>query len=535
MSDLSPQAFLAQLAAHLDQQREVITQSWMDAARGNPDIQGAETLAPEELRDHLPHIFDDFLATLRTGGGEQAREESKKDARVHGHYRWEQHYRLDEVLRELNIIRRMILRHGVNPFMRGQTGFTEVHNHKAHDLIERFFEDVEIGSIEQFTHRREDGLRDHGAELRAANAELARVDASRLQLMRTVSHELRNILNGLSSALAVLSVEELESERQKMLSICRNNFADMNSLLEELMNYSALISGQIHRDVTLFDAGMLCEELAINFRSRAEVRGLEFVSRHDPALDEVAGDRRKVKQILANLITNAIKYRRRDAEGGRITMEFSVVDAARWRVAVQDTGIGIAPEDLERVFEEFRRVSENSKSVQGMGLGLAITKRLAELLEGTIHVESEPGRGYALRGDAAASVEVTGVAGGGWQRVTTSPMKKVFPRVRDGRGRFLFACGGDFPFILRKHVPTHGHGQRQRGQLRAVDDAWLPPARRRGPERAAARRAACAGEFNAGRTRRRVAHARALRPRERPGSALPQVQGTAHLLQQADR
>ena len=393
MSELSPQTFLTQLAAYLDQQREVITQSWMDAARGNPDIQSAETLAPEELRDHLPHVFDDFLATLRTDGGEAAREDAKKDARTHGHYRWEQHYRLDEVLRELNIIRRMILRHGVNPFMQHLQGATEVHNHKAHDLIERFFEDVEIGSIEQYTHQREGGLRGHGAELRAANAELAKVDASRLQLMRTVSHELRNILNGLSSALAVLSVEELESERQKMLSICRRNFADMNSLLEELMNYSAIISGQIHRDVAAFEAGVLCEELTIGFRSRAEVRGLEFVSRHDPEVGEVLSDRRKVKQILANLITNAIKYRQRDAESGRITMEFAPVDAGHWKFAVQDTGIGIAPEDLDRVFDEFRRVSANSKSVQGMGLGLAITKRLVELLEGTIRVESVLGQG----------------------------------------------------------------------------------------------------------------------------------------------
>ena len=392
MSNLSPQGFLAQLAAYLDQQREVITQSWIEASRGNPDIQTAEALAPDELRDHLPHIFDDFLATLRTGGGETARADAKKDARTHGFFRWQQNYRLDEVLRELNIIRRMILRHGVNPFMRGTTGFTEEHNHKAHDLIERFFEDVEIGSIEQYTHHQEGDLREDSAALKAANAELAKVDASRLQLMRTVSHELRNILNGLSSALAVLSVEELESERQKMLSVCRRNFGDMNGLLEELMSYSALISGQMRRDVATFDAPTLREELSINFRSRAEVRGLSFESECDPGLTEIVSDRRKIKQILTNLITNAIKYRKRDAKSGQITMEFSAVGASHWKFAVRDTGIGIAPEYLGSVFDEFRRVSDNSESVQGMGLGLAITQRLVELLEGVIQVESELGQ-----------------------------------------------------------------------------------------------------------------------------------------------
>lgn len=394
MSTLTSQGFLDQLAAYLDTQREVITQSWLEAARVHPDIQGAEPLAPEELRDHLPHIFDDFLATLRTNGSNSARAVTQDDARTHGHFRWEQHYRLDEILRELNIIRRMILRHGVNPFMRCADGFTEADNHKAHDLIERFFEDVAIGSVEQYTQHQQGGLREHGESLRAVNEQLAQVDQSRLQLMRTVSHELRNILNGLSSALAVLSVEELESERQKMLGVCRQNFADMNGLLEELMDYSALISGQIRRDVAAFDAARLREELAVSFRSRAEVRNLTFESRCDPEVGELVSDRRKIKQILTNLLTNAIKYRRRDAGRARITMEFlPAEDAARWKFAVQDEGLGIAPENLAQVFEEFRRVSANQESVQGMGLGLAITKRLVELLEGTIRVESELGKG----------------------------------------------------------------------------------------------------------------------------------------------
>ena len=89
-------------------------------------------------------------------------------------------------------------------------------------------------------------------------------------------------------------------------------------------------------------------------------------------------------------------------------MEFLPVGDTHWKIAVQDTGIGIAPENLGTVFDEFRRVSSNQDTVQGMGLGLAITKRLVELLEGTVRVESELGRGTRFEGTLPRVLTRTG-------------------------------------------------------------------------------------------------------------------------------
>jgi signal transduction histidine kinase len=106
----------------------------------------------------------------------------------------------------------------------------------------------------------------------------------------------------------------------------------------------------------------------------------------------VWADARKLKQIVANLVSNAIKYRQRDKPDGFVRLVFDAADEEHWQLTVTDNGVGIPQEDLEKVFEEFQRGAP-SENIQGAGLGLAITKRLVLLLQGEISVSSEVGRG----------------------------------------------------------------------------------------------------------------------------------------------
>ncbi len=187
-----------------------------------------------------------------------------------------------------------------------------------------------------------------------------------------MSHDLRNILNGLSAAVTVLGEEVDEAERFHMLTVCHRNFADMSALLKELMDYSVLLTNP-HREVESFSLQLLLDEFAATFRPMAQARGLVFGASIDTGLTETATDRRKLKQIVTNLLTNAIKYRKRDdqdngGEKGRVTLLFLAVDASRWKLVVEDEGIGIAPEDRTRIFEEFQRVTPR-EHVQGTGLG----------------------------------------------------------------------------------------------------------------------------------------------------------------------
>jgi signal transduction histidine kinase len=111
----------------------------------------------------------------------------------------------------------------------------------------------------------------------------------------------------------------------------------------------------------------------------------------DPDLDVIRSDRRKIRQIITNLVTNAINYCRRD-KPNTVVLDFRLLNQGSWQIAVEDSGIGIPSEHLDSIFDEFKRVSPYG-DIKGAGLGLAITKRLVEELKGTIEVFSEVGHG----------------------------------------------------------------------------------------------------------------------------------------------
>jgi signal transduction histidine kinase len=124
-------------------------------------------------------------------------------------------------------------------------------------------------------------------------------------------------------------------------------------------------------------------------RERATRRGITLVRTIDERLGTLRGDERKVKQVLLNLLSNALKF---TPEGGRIDVSAHLHDGAA-EIAVTDTGVGIDPEDQEAIFEEFRQVGTADKKVEGTGLGLALSQKFIELHGGRIWVKSEVGKG----------------------------------------------------------------------------------------------------------------------------------------------
>jgi signal transduction histidine kinase len=124
----------------------------------------------------------------------------------------------------------------------------------------------------------------------------------------------------------------------------------------------------------------------------AGANGMLFKIQWIPDLPTIRTDRRRIKQIVGNLVSNAIKYRRQERAEGSIEICFVSLPGNHWQLIVKDTGIGIPEDQLLSVFQEFRRVAPRGE-IQGAGLGLAITKRLVELLRGEIAVFSELGKG----------------------------------------------------------------------------------------------------------------------------------------------
>jgi signal transduction histidine kinase len=123
-----------------------------------------------------------------------------------------------------------------------------------------------------------------------------------------------------------------------------------------------------------------------------QAAGMRLDLQIDPDLNVVRSDRRKIRQIVTNLVTNAINYCRKDKPNTTVALAFRSLDQGSWQIAVEDSGRGIPSEHLDSIFDEFKRVSP-SEDIKGSGLGLAITKRLVEELKGTIEVFSEVSHG----------------------------------------------------------------------------------------------------------------------------------------------
>jgi len=146
-------------------------------------------------------------------------------------------------------------------------------------------------------------------------------------------------------------------------------------------------------ELSEFDLPSAIDNALILVRERASRRGITLGHSVDDRLGQIRGDERKVKQVLLNLLSNALKF---TPEGGRIDVRAAPQDGVA-EISVADTGVGIAPEDQDAVFEEFRQVGTADKKVEGTGLGLALSRKFIEPHGGRIWVESEVGKGSTFR------------------------------------------------------------------------------------------------------------------------------------------
>jgi signal transduction histidine kinase len=387
----------SRFAKHLRAHQSAITEAWTQAVKSDPEITASRKLTPAELGDHLPALFNDLIDYLQTSGAEGSRQRVRQEAQRHGNQRWKQKYRLVELLRELGIVHRLLLRQGLRSFLQQYPEFSG-DGDDARDLISEYFEDATTGSVDQYVKNYGAQLSETSQSLEEVNDRLLKNDASRLALIRTISHDLGNFLNSLTWVVEAFSFESSEAERAKMLEVTKRNLADMSSLVRELTDYSVLLAGDLKAEFEQISLSSLCEEIKESLSPMAIANDLTLAVENRAGAEKEWTDARKLKQIIANLVSNAIKYRQRDRSDGFVRLIFEPSDAEHWQLIVADNGVGIPEEDLQKVFEEFQRGAP-SENIQGAGLGLAITKRLVMLLQGEISVSSEVGRGtqFVLR------------------------------------------------------------------------------------------------------------------------------------------
>jgi signal transduction histidine kinase len=229
-------------------------------------------------------------------------------------------------------------------------------------------------------------------ELEAANRQLAAASRHKSEFLANMSHELRTPMNailGFSEVLSEHMFGDLNEKQEEYLKDIHAAGQHLLSLINDILDLSKVEAGRMELELADFDLPTALGNTVMLVRERAGRRGITVETVLDGRLGEVRGDERKVRQVTLNLLSNAIKF---TPEGGRIEVT-AVPGEACVEVSVRDTGVGIAPEDQEKVFEEFRQVGTADKKVEGTGLGLALSRKFVELHGGRIWVTSEIGRG----------------------------------------------------------------------------------------------------------------------------------------------
>ena len=212
------------------------------------------------------------------------------------------------------------------------------------------------------------------------------------EFLANMSHELRTPLNaviGFSEVLLQRMFGELNDKQDEYLKDIYVSGQHLLSLINDILDLSKIEAGRMDLDLTDFDLPTALDNALTLVRERAGRRGITLGKSVDARVGMIQGDERKVKQVLLNLLSNALKF---TPEGGRIDVRAALKEGTV-EISVTDTGVGIAPEDQEAIFEEFRQVGTSNKKVEGTGLGLALSRRFVELHGGRIWVQSQEGVG----------------------------------------------------------------------------------------------------------------------------------------------
>src|SRR6266436_128974 len=272
--------------------------------------------------------------------------------------------------------------------------------------------------------RAEDELRDLNTTLEARiqhrTIELERAVEAKSQFLANMSHEIRTPLNGVVGMLELVRQTELGATQQRFVETARRSADTLLGVINGVLDVSKIEAGRVELEHRPFDLRILIEEVTESFSNLACAKELElgcFVPANLPTA--VVGDSGRLRQILTNLIGNAIKFTERGEVGIRVQLVEQFMASVMISFEVSDTGIGIPAGKRDQIFEAFAQAdSSTTRRYGGTGLGLTIAKHFCEMMGGTIHVVSEPGVGSCFRVTArfglqsAAAVSETVVPAG---------------------------------------------------------------------------------------------------------------------------
>lgn len=208
------------------------------------------------------------------------------------------------------------------------------------------------------------------------------------------SHQLRNPITASIIFSDLLINSDLNSEQKNYLSIIQSANKDLKDRIEDILDFSKIEAGKLTLTEKVFDLRKLLNDIIVGYKLLASKKGLNFNFEIDKKLpDFLKGDQYRLKQVIGNLLNNAIAFTKKGKVSLKISLNHTRARKANLRIEVSDTGIGIKSEDIESVFERFTKIETSEKNKESTGLGLAIVKHLISEMHGNIKAESKFGKG----------------------------------------------------------------------------------------------------------------------------------------------
>jgi signal transduction histidine kinase len=298
-------------------------------------------------------------------------------AQRHGSARWEQEYRLEELVVEISTLRGILVDHLATFETEETTALSDRDRSAISKILHRCLDNLAWRSTQQYVALQQSALKE--------------ANLAQLQILRGVSHELRNTLNSLSLA-ADFTDELTEPGSRYMRESLDRNVMEMREMLEDLLDLSALFSEGPTLDVVSFSAKTALSTIGIQYRPLAEAKGLTLIINLSESLGFVRCDILKLQKIASKLLSNAIRY----TDSGYISLGSQIVNHEQWALLVEDTGSGIAPEHHRSILADDYRI-ENVSPIRGIGFTIPLVARLVVLLDGEFFLESPEGHRNRFR------------------------------------------------------------------------------------------------------------------------------------------
>jgi signal transduction histidine kinase len=419
---------LAELADDLSLRRDAILQKWRTAVESDPVGSTGSAISRAQFNDHIPEVLDAFeneLRSLQSDSRLWAKE--TQSAAEHGLHRWQQGYDQRATMSEWGYLHLCVLetiehfgsQHpdiDANVMINARQALVRLCNRGVCESAARF----------AWLQRAEAATRVH--ELEQAIEQLQAVERERAEIWREAAHDLRGSVSAVSMAAAIVGRDGVQEATRRVSShSLHKSVSSLHVLLSDLMSLARLEAGHDLRRVAVLDVGQLMREFGDAMRPMATERGL-FLKCEGPESLIVDGDGAKVRRIAQNLVLNALNATERG--GVRITWESGTLSGIpQWVLCIQDTGPGFSDESAPVLARALKEATDESQEVEvraesagdqtaqpsppptlesqstlhthgaqpGEGIGLSIVKRLCEVLDASLELESAVGKGTTFR------------------------------------------------------------------------------------------------------------------------------------------